>query len=443
MSDIQSVAVGHRIYLSVGTKFLLAQLGAVSWTGISLVIALPWMYDLSSDVGWPLTIFSVFGIGIIPGYISAFVLFSLLQDKRPSIQDVEEYPAITVLVAAYNEEKSIGDTLGSMLLQNYPGELEIIVIDDGSQDRTAAIVERLPDSRIRLLSMPRNGGKAAALNAGLAESSNNLILTIDADTYLYRDAMKLIVGRYLSDPVGTVAVAGAIGVRNSRKNWVTKLQEWDYFHGISIVKRAQSLYQGTLVAQGAFSLYEREAIKQVGGWSTCVGEDIVLSWAFLARGWRIGFAENAVVFTNVPESYKQLFQQRRRWARGMFEALRAHPNILIKRRLSLMFVIANLFFPWTDLAYAVCFVPGLVAALFGYYLLVGPITLFLLPLAIINNFFCFKIQSGMFSERGLRVRENKLGFILYSGLGQVLLSPASLAGYFSEIFQFAKNWGTK
>src|ERR1700688_2990857 len=175
----------------------------------------------------------------------------------------------------------------------------------------------------------------------------------------------------------TVAVAGAIAVRNTRRNLMTKFQEWDYFHGISVIKRAQSLDQGTLVAQGAFSLFDRDLVKKLGGWSDCVGEDIVLSWAILTRGHRIGYAENALVFSNVPETYRQLFQQRRRWARGMFEALRAHPEILITKRLSLTFIMMNLFFPWIDTAYLCFFIPGLIAAPFGFYLFAGPMTLLL------------------------------------------------------------------
>ena len=81
-----------------------------------------------------------------------------------------------------------------------------------------------------------------------------------------------------------MAVAGAVLVRNSRASLMTAAQEWDYFHGISAVKRMQSMYHGTLVAQGAFSLYRKQALKTVGGWPDCVGEDIVMTWAMLERG---------------------------------------------------------------------------------------------------------------------------------------------------------------
>ncbi|MEY2342339.1 glycosyltransferase family 2 protein [Acidithiobacillus sp. IBUN Pt1247-S3] len=430
-------------YLPVFAKFILAQVGALLWVLFSFWIALPWIHNLDLVLGPILTAVIILGVAVFPGYISGFVLFSTLMDRRPKILEITEYPAVSVLVAAYNEELAIADTLKSVLRQEYPGALEVIVVDDGSKDGTAAQVEAFDHPSLRLIRQPINGGKASALNAGLQHAQHGLVITIDADTYLYHNAIKFIVGRYLSDPSNTAAVAGAIAVRNSRKNWITRLQEWDYFHGIAIVKRVQSLYQGTLVAQGAFSLYEKSILLELGGWAPVVGEDIVLSWGMLTKGYRIGYAENAVVFTNVPESYRQLFQQRRRWARGMFEAIRAHPRILIQPRLTLQFVFINLLFPFIDLSYMLFFVPGIIAAFFGFLLIAGPITLLLIPLAALNNTVIFLVQRRMFKERGLRIRRNLRGMFLYVFFSQLLMSPASIAGYASEVFRLSKTWGTK
>ncbi|MGC9215299.1 glycosyltransferase [Acidithiobacillus sp.] len=430
-------------YVSVRGKFMLAQMGAILWVMFSLWIALPWIISLADIFGWVLTVFAIGGMAIVPGYISGLILFSVMLDNRPKVLPAENYPSISILIAAYNEEGVISDTLHSIISQAYPGVLEIIVIDDGSKDDTAGMVRRLNDPRIRLIVQPKNGGKASALNTGLENATHAIIITIDADTYLYRDALQHIVGRYLNDPENTVAVAGAIAVRNSRASWVTRFQEWDYFHGIAVVKRVQSLYQGTLVAQGAFSLYERDVVRALGGWPPCVGEDIVLSWAMLKKGYRIGYAENAVVFTNVPETYNQLFLQRRRWARGMFEALRAHPDILLTRRISLQFVLINMLFPWLDITYLFFFIPGIIAAFFGIFLLAGPVTLFLIPLALVNNAIIYIVQRKMFRERGLKVRKNLRGFLIYIFFSQLMMAPASLAGYGSELFRLSKVWGTK
>ena len=430
-------------YIPVFAKFLLAQIGAILWVLFSFWIALPWIHNLDTVIGPILTVLIILGVAILPGYISGFVLFSTLLDRRPKIVEITDYPAVSVLIAAYNEESAITDTLKSVFGQHYPGDLEVIVIDDGSKDTTVAKVEGFAEPALRLIRQPVNGGKASALNAGLQQATHDLIITIDADTYLYHNAIKFIVGRYLSDPSNTAAVAGALAVRNSRKNWITRLQEWDYFHGIAIVKRVQSLYQGTLVAHGAFSLYEKSVLLELGGWAPVVGEDIVLSWGMLTKGYRIGYAENAVVFTNVPESYRQLFRQRRRWARGMFEALRVHPRILFQARLTLQFVFINLLFPFIDLSYMLFFVPGIIAAFFGFLLIAGPITLLLIPLAALNNMVIYSVQRRMFKARGLRIRRNLRGMFLYVFFSQLLMSPASIAGYASEVLRLSKSWGTK
>ncbi|WP_308390024.1 glycosyltransferase [Acidithiobacillus sp. AMEEHan] len=431
------------IYFPVTVKFVVAQIGAILWVLFSFWIALPWIHNLDTVIGPILTILIIGGVAIIPGYISGFMLFSTLLDRRPRIVSIDTYPPISILVAAYNEELVISDTIHSVLLQSYPGMHEIIVIDDGSKDATAEKVKAFTDSRVRLIRQPVNGGKASALNAGLQHAKFDIVITLDADTYLYRDALQKIVGRYLSDPSNTAAVAGALAVRNSRTNWITRLQEWDYFHGIAIVKRVQSLYQGTLVAQGAFSLYEKKVLQELGGWAPVVGEDIVLSWGMLKKGYRIGYAENAVVFTNVPESYRQLFQQRRRWARGMFEAVRVHPGILLQPRLTLQFVFINMLFPFIDMSYILFFVPGVIAAFFGFFLIAGPITLLLIPLAALNNFVIYFVQLRMFQSRGLKVRRNIRGMFLYVFFSQLLMSPASIAGYASEVLRLSKTWGTK
>ncbi len=430
-------------YIPVIAKYVLAQLGAIAWVLFSFWIALPWISDLDGAIGPILTIIIIGGVAILPGYISGFVFFSTLLDRRPTLNSILQYPPLSILIAAYNEEHTIEDTLRSILAQDYAGEIEVIVIDDGSKDQTAARVEAINDECVHLIRQPINSGKASALNAGLQYAKHELIITIDADTYLYRDALRFLAGRYLSDPSNTAAVAGAIAVRNSRSTWLTRLQEWDYFHGIAIVKRVQSLYQGTMVAQGAFSLYEKSALMEAGGWAPVVGEDIVLSWGLLVKGYRIGYAENAVVFTNVPESYGQLFHQRRRWARGMFEALRAHPDILWTPRISLQFVLMNLMFPFLDISYLLFFIPGVIAAFFGIFLIAGPITLLLIPLASLNNFVIFLIQRRMFRERGIKIRKNFRGLLLYVFVAQLLMSPASIAGYASEVLRLGKTWGTK
>ena len=439
----QEAAVARQFYLPVRVKFALAFTFSMAWTVFSTLMALPWLHDLAALMTWPVAIFAVGGIAVLPGMMNAFLVMGLLLDRRPVRRKLVDYPAVSILVAAYNEESSIADTLKSIAAQDYPGEIEVLVIDDGSKDATAAIVEANPYPWARLLRQPRNMGKAAALNRGLAESKHDYVITLDADSFLYGDALARLVERYFSDPASTRAVAGTMLVRNSRKNWITSAQEWDYFHGISAIKRVQSLFQGTLVAQGAFSMYDRKALQEINGWQDCVGEDIVLTWAMLVRGWRVGHAEDACCFTNAPDNLKQFVRQRQRWSRGMMEAFRQHPRILLTPRMSTLFVWWNVLFPWLDLAYTLFFIPGVIAACFGIYWIAGPMTLVLMPMALAMNYVMYRIGVGMFAGQGLRVRKNVTGFLIYALTYSLILQPASVAGYMSELLGLRKTWGSK
>jgi biofilm PGA synthesis N-glycosyltransferase PgaC len=205
----------------------------------------------------------------------------------------------------------------------------------------------------------------------------------------------------------------------------------------------QSLFQGTMVAQGAFSIYDREALVEIGGWQDCVGEDIVLTWAMLVRGWRVGHAEDACCFTNVPDNLRQFLKQRQRWSRGMMEAFRQHPRILLVPRMSTLFVWWNVLFPWLDLAYTLCFIPGVILACFGVYWVAGPMTLVLLPMALVMNYVMYRIGVGMFASQNLRVRRNVPGFLVYAFTYSLILQPASVAGYLSELLGTRKTWGSK
>ena len=439
-------APARRFYLSVQAKFGITLLFSLLWAALSVYLSQPWTRDLAAYIGMPLALTLIAGIAIIPGFMNAFMVGALMLDRRPAHAPLRTaYPALSILIAAYKEEESILGTLESVAKQGYSGKLQVIVINDGSPDRTAELVRTAQASYpwLELVDLEKNGGKANALNAGLKQARHQLVLTVDGDSYLYKDALKNIVERFMNDPPHTAAVAGCILVRNSRVNWLSRAQEWDYFHGIACIKRIQSLFQGTLVAQGAFSLYQKSALQEAGGWPDCVGEDIVLTWAILKKGHRVGFCEDACAFTNVPTTLGQFIRQRQRWSRGMVEAFKQHPEILFAPRLSTFFVYWNVLFPLLDLIFTVVFLPGLVLALFGYFFIAGPMTLVLLPLAGLINMLMFSIGRKMFDMNGLRVRRNISGFLTYTLAYSVFLQPACLLGYLSELLKLKKSWGTK
>jgi poly-beta-1,6-N-acetyl-D-glucosamine synthase len=230
-------------------------------------------------------------------------------------------------------------------------------------------------------------------------------------------------------------------VRNSRRNLLTRAQEWDYFLGIASVKRGQALLQGTLVAQGAFSVYDATALRLAGGWPNRIGEDIVLTWGLLRHGGRTVFEPTAVAFTDVPESWHAFTRQRRRWARGMIEGLREHGVGLIKQLNFYSHAVAsNFMFPFIDATFTLVFIPGIVLAMFGDFAIVGPMTLLVLPLNAALGSVMYLHQRHVFRGINLRIRQNRRGLFFYFFCYQFVMSPVSLGGYALEAVRARRIW---
>lgn len=450
VGQVSPIQTRRTLYVPVVAKFTLALIMAVAWTALSVWLSQRWLEDLAQIISWPAALIVIGFIAYVPGFMNAFLISTILMDRRPARQPMTDYPAVSILVACYNEEASIGDTLNSLAKQDYPGQFEILVLNDGSTDATlteamgaVGRLKRKTHGDFWIFDFGQNCGKAGVLNKGLKQVKHELVVTVDGDSWLRVDALRSIVERMCSDPPGTVAVAGAVMVRNSRVNLLTRAQEWDYFHGIAAVKRMQSMYHGTLVAQGAFSLYARGPLEAVGGWPECVGEDIVVSWGLLKAGHRIGYAEDALAFTNVPTKVSVFAHQRKRWSRGLIEAFRTHWPLMFKRRQSTLFIWWNVMFLPLDLVYTFAFIPGLILALFGIFYIAGPLTLAVLPLAALWNFFIFRVQRRMFRQKQLKVRRNLDGFLFYALAYSLLMQPVCVWGYVVELIGMRKQWGTK
>jgi poly-beta-1,6-N-acetyl-D-glucosamine synthase len=315
----------RRLYVSVTLKFALAQGLALGWLGASVWLSLPWVRELAAAITIIPAVLVVSLVAYLPGWLVAFLAISLLLDRQPPLRKSHPTVPVTVLIAASNEADRIQETVAYIAGQDYPGPVEVLVVDNGSIDGTRAVAEAYgaaTGQQVRCITEPRPG-KSHALNTGLAAVGTELVITLDADTLLHPQAVRQIVARLLSAPSDVQAVAGSVLVRNSRDSLWTRMQEWDYFLGIASVKRMQGLYQGTLVAQGAFSLYRTEAVLAAGGWPDAIGEDIVLTWQLMRQGARVDYEPSAVAFTAAPTRLVHLARQRARWARGMVEGLRS------------------------------------------------------------------------------------------------------------------------
>lgn len=432
-----------KIYVPIIRKFWISHGVAFLWMLFSIYVSLPWLRDFANIIPFPVALLVITGICYVPGYMNAFLVISLLLDRQPPFKG--EFPnlPITILIAARNEEDKIFNTLSYLARQDYHGKIKVIVINNCSTDSTVEEVQRANGElslEIDILHEEKPG-KFHALNAGLQHVNTEHVITLDADTLLHPSAIRYLVARMVSSPADVCAVAGSVLAKNSRQNILTRVQEWDYFLGIASIKRLQGLYQGTLVAQGAFSLYKTACVKEVGGWPDAIGEDIVLTWRFLERNWKVYYEPIAVSFTEVPTTLNLFIRQRSRWARGMIEGLAEikpwqQPQIYTKY---LTFV--NLIMPFLDFTFTFFWLPGLVLALFGYYWIVGPMTLLVLPLTLLSYTILYFFQKKyVFKSLNLKVRKNKHGFILFVLFYQILMSPVSCYGYIQEFLKFKRRW---
>src|SRR5438477_9442252 len=234
---------------------------------------------------------------------------------------------ISVVVAAYNEEKVIAETLRTLLATDYKGEIEVVVVDDGSRDRTAAEVERVSrgEQRVRLLQQ-QNHGKARALQRGLAAAGHGIIVFIDADTQCQRDTLPRLLEPFADDRTG--AVSGHAKVGNLR-TFVARCQALEYTCGFNLDRRAYNRWQCITVVPGAISAIRKDAINQAGGLSLeTLAEDTDLTLCLHRRRQRIVYVPGAVAWTEAPETVRALTRQRSRWAYGTLQCLWKHRDMV-------------------------------------------------------------------------------------------------------------------
>jgi len=244
----------------------------------------------------------------------------------PDIDPVS-FPSLSILLAAYNEERVIASTICHLLDSDYPAPIEIVVVDDGSKDQTAAVVAGIAhqESRVKLICQT-NGGKSTALNRAITESSHQILVMIDADTMVAPDGLRRLVAPLSNPAVG--AVSGTIRVGNTRP-WLGRFQDLEYVAAFEIDRRAQDFLGCILVAPGALSAFRREAVEQAGSLNTdTLAEDTDLTLQLHRLGWKVVFAPRAYADTEAPEHVKALISQRFRWAFGTLQCLWKHGDML-------------------------------------------------------------------------------------------------------------------
>lgn len=239
-------------------------------------------------------------------------------------------PPVSVVIAAYNEEKVIAKTIESVLDADY-SELEIVIVDDGSFDNTFSLVQRnySGDPRVRLFRQP-NGGKASALNRAIAEARHEILICLDADTILASDAISNLVRHFNDANVGAVSGNAKVG---NRCKWLTHFQSLEYVCGFNLDRRALDLVNAITVVPGAVGAWRKQLVLQVGGFRhDTLAEDTDVTLAIRRLGYKIRYEEGALAYTEAPENTAALAKQRFRWAFGTLQAAWKHRDALLRPR---------------------------------------------------------------------------------------------------------------
>ncbi len=278
---------------------------------------------------------------ISTGRVIVRLFLSIAYNLTRIKKETNIFPKITIIVPAFNEATTITNCIKSLQNLDYPN-FEIIVVDDGSNDATYEVANQCKGVKVF---QQKNQGKPIALNNGISHSSGEIILTVDADTELDRDALKPIANRFAcNNKLG--AVAGNVKVKRE-PTLLNTIQSAEYATGINLVRKGQSVLGTVMVVPGPVAALKKEAIEHVGFFSDdTFAEDFDITVKILKKGYEIEYEEASLAYTDTPKSTEDLIKQRRRWYRGMLQVLDKHKGMYFNRKYGIVgiFGIPNLWF---------------------------------------------------------------------------------------------------
>ena len=271
-------------------------------------------------------------MGLVVRYLSFMWLGYLHQVEQTAQTDARGqvmWPPVTIIVPAYNEGPVIEASVRSLLQLDYPA-YEILVVDDGSSDdtreRVAPLEGRHGDVTVRLVSK-LNGGKASALNTGIALARHDYVLCMDGDSKLEPQVLRVAMPHFAKDHVA--AVAGNVKVINREKH-LTRFQALEYIEGLNMARRAQGFVRVVNIIPGPIGVFRRSVLQEVGGYDRdTFAEDADLTLKILSAGYHIAYEDRAVAWTEAPETVNDLIKQRYRWTRGILQAIRKRKFALL------------------------------------------------------------------------------------------------------------------
>ncbi len=281
----------------------------------------------------------ILAIGLIVdlcwGFLCKLVInyenFRVSMKEQLSERRKEYTPFVSIIVPCHNSEEVIEDTITSLMSLDYPN-IEIIVVDDASSDKTCEKVSKYAGEVTLVRRATSTGRKTGATNFGLTFAKGDIILVIDDDTTVAQDALRPLVKSLQSPDVG--ACGGNVQVKAQKQNFLAKLQSTEYLASMELGRPFQNyVYKAVFVISGCFGAFKRDILEKIGQYDTdIITEDLDVTWKVYKLRKRVLYVRDAVCYTDVPTKVRDLIRQRTRWDKGLFETFSKHRNLFLKRR---------------------------------------------------------------------------------------------------------------
>lgn len=380
---------------------------------------------------------------------------SFFKFKDNDIEDSDFAPTVSILIPAYNEEKTIVSSVISALNQTY--KAEVVVINDGSTDSTLQILkDEFGSNKWVTIIDKENGGKFDALNVGFEKAKGDWVLAVDADSFLLPNTLKTLIRKRRE---GTVAVTAGIGMINGCKvedgklteikvpsNMLVISQMIEYLRTFVLLKMSLDDSNGTTVISGACGFFDRKYILELGGYKNRITEDAELTLRIHENGGKVQFVSDILSYTEAPETVRQLHKQRMRWVRGILRDIWEYRTKAktksVKYFLIPYYLVAHYIFPWVELGGWLLFLTSIFIFSIGLHLslmILGIVyLLYLLNTLIVLYVGSKKMRLAMDYESKWKLLLTSFIDLLYY---RPLMIFFTIKGQLMELFQGKDNWG--
>jgi cellulose synthase/poly-beta-1,6-N-acetylglucosamine synthase-like glycosyltransferase len=270
-------------------------------------------------------------------YSQIFYLYSFLGKRKEYkketnfLADDKDLQSVTFMIPCWNEAETIDKTIASVRALDYPSEkVHIVLVDDGSTDNTWEVLQRYQGQERMQVFTKENGGKHTALNFAIPHIQTELACSIDADTFIEKDALKKIASYFVRRPELS-AVGGAVLIERP-KTFAQRAQSVEY-QMFAYSKKVLGMLDGVMVVPGAFSVFKKSALESIGGYKKAHNlEDLELTYRFQVNGYKVDHCHNAIVYTKGPDSIRALFRQRLRWSYGFINNTIDYKHAFMNRK---------------------------------------------------------------------------------------------------------------